>query len=124
MNAHVDPQARLRNILKSALDGARYESWRRDGDRALILELKRADGRPVTLRFLGVQDSEISGEAEKGAVLRLKSVASPASLLTLFTPRMFRTPSHAARVRIEAGAARLEIVCEDVEWWEDSRPTI
>lgn len=121
--AHVDLRSRLRNILRTALDGCAYESSRSDADGALLLEARRPDGRRVRVRFLGLKKSESDAEPGAGSVLKLKDVGDPDSgLARIFVPRLFRAPSHASRVRIDAGAARLEIVCEDVEWWEDTEP--
>jgi hypothetical protein len=121
MNAHVDPKARLRGIISRAIQGCSYESsHKEDGDRVLVLEARRPDGARVGLRFLGLKSSETDSEPARGAPLRLRGVGDPSgSLLRLLLPSMLRTPPLAARVRIEAGSARLEIVCEDVEWWEE-----
>jgi hypothetical protein len=41
------------------------------------------------------------------------------SLVSRFFP-LFKPPGPAyARVRIDAGPATLEIVCQDAEWWEE-----
>jgi hypothetical protein len=123
--AFTDQRERLRRIVESALTGATYESSREEeGGRMLVIEAKRADGRHIGLRFRGVRDSEATEAPAPGASLRLKTVGSAEkfSLLRLFFP-LARTPgSGAARVRIEAGSARLDIVCEDAEWWEADEP--
>ena len=119
MIPHVDPLARVRNTLTSALRDCTYASSQNEG-RALVLDARRANGKQVRLRFLGLKSSTTDTEPVAGAPLRLVSVGDPdSSVLRLFMPRVLRTPSHSARVRIEAGPAKLEIVCEDVEWWED-----
>jgi len=67
--------------------------------------------RPATSAVPAVGDS-----------LRLAGVGSGTgfSLVRLFFP-FLRSPAFGqARVRIEAGAARIEVVCQDAEWWEDS----
>jgi hypothetical protein len=121
--AHADPRDRLRNTLRRALDGLEYVESHRDGDRVLVLSGRRADGRRVQLRFLGLKDSESDSEIAAGSPLKLKSVGRPEkSVLSMFVPAIFKGPSHASRVRIEAGTAKLEIVCEDVEWLEDGAP--
>jgi hypothetical protein len=119
VNAHYDPYARIRNTLAKALGGCVYESSRAEGERVLVLEASRS-GKAVRLRFLGVRRSETDAEPARGAPLTVKRVSEEnASPWRLFIPRVLRTPSKGARVTIEAGSARLEIVCEDVEWWED-----
>jgi hypothetical protein len=85
------------------------------------LELRRPSGEHIAVRFLGVQDSVASEEVPVGASMRLRDVGSgrPFSLLGLLFPFIFRpTAVGSARVRIEAGSARLTIVCEDAEWWQ------
>jgi hypothetical protein len=120
MIPHVDPRARIRNTLRAALTDCTYASSHKDGDHVLVLEARRANGKQVNLRFLGLKSSDTDAEPAAGTPLKLLGVGDPdSSILRLFTPRMLRTPSHSARVRIEAGPAKLEIVCEDVEWWED-----
>jgi hypothetical protein len=120
MIPHIDPRARIRNILTAALNGCSYSSSHKDGDRVLVLEALRANGKQVHVRFLGLKTSDTDTEPAIGAPLKLVSVGdSDSSLLRMFIPRVLRTASHSARVRIEAGPAKLEIVCEDVEWWED-----
>ena len=88
----------------------------------LVIEAKRADGTPVFVRFLGVRQSAASAEPQVGSSLRVGGVSSANrfSLLGLLFPFLRGPGSGAARVRIEAGAARLDIVCEDAEWWEES----
>lgn len=119
--AFTDQTERLRRIVENALAGATYESSREEeGGRMLVIEAKRPDGRQVGLRFRGVREADASDTPAAGSSLRLRSVASVSkfSLLGLLSP-LFRSPVRGvARVRIEAGAARLDIVCEDAEWWE------
>lgn len=85
----------------------------------LVLHARRGDGRLVHLRFRGVKESSASAEPEPGSPLAVKGVGSATPFWSRFLPVFLRTASQASRVRIEAGAARLEIVCEDAEWWED-----
>jgi hypothetical protein len=123
----TDQRARLRRILDNALAGAIYDSSERESDgRLLVIHAHRGNGRPVTVTFRGVNDSEATAEPQAGASLRLKSVGvvghGVSSLLGFVFPQL-RTPGPGyARVRIEAGAARLDIVCQDAEWWEDDAP--
>src|SRR5438477_7701331 len=105
MLAHVDPHARLRNIVSRAIDGCSYESSQTDESRMLVIEARRSNGARVHLRFRGVQDSEASEEPALGARMRLRGVSAPEkfSLLRLFLPRFPRPQfSGEARVRIEA----------------------
>jgi hypothetical protein len=125
----TDQRARLRRILDNALAGAIYDSSERESDaRVLVIHAHRGNGRAVTVTFRGVSDSEATAEPQPGASLRLKSVdlRRPAllALLDFILPfPQFRSPgSGYARVRIEAGAARLDIVCQDAEWWEEDAP--
>jgi hypothetical protein len=121
--AHTDPRLRIRNTLTQALSGTVYDSSRRDGDTVFVLRVRRATGKTADLRFLGLKTCEVDMEPEIGSALTLRGVGSPdSSLLRLFVPRVLRGPSFSSRVRIDAGKARLEIVCEDVEWWEDDAP--
>ena len=118
----TDQRERLRRILHNAIDGAAYESSHpEDGGRLLVLEARRANGTPVFVRFRGVTKSDATATPASGGSLKLDSVGSAArfSILALLFPFARRAGQSAARVRIEAGTARLEIVCEDAEWWED-----
>ncbi len=123
----TDQRTRLRRILDNALEGAFYDSSEREAaGRVLVLHAHRADGRPIAVTFRGVNDSQASQEPPVGASLRLKGVdllsPGPLSLLGSLFPQ-FRSPGPGyARVRIEAGVARLDIVCQDVDWWEDEAP--
>jgi hypothetical protein len=120
LNPHIDPRARIRNIINRALSGSTYQASHKDGDRILVLEARRANGKQVNVRFLGMKSSDTDTEPDRGAALKVVSVGEPdTSVLRVFMPRVLRVPSHAVRVRIEVGKAKLEIVCEDVEWWED-----
>lgn len=119
--AFTDQRLRLRRILANALEGAAYDSSRtEDGGRTLVIHGRRRDGRPVTVRFRGVRQSQADSEPTAGSSLRVRSVASAGrfSWLALFFP-FARRDAGASRVRIEAGASKLEIVCEDAEWWEE-----
>jgi hypothetical protein len=52
--------------------------------------------------------------------MRVRSVKREGgSLLSRLLP-LFKPPGPAyARVRIDAGPATLDIVCQDAEWWEE-----
>jgi hypothetical protein len=119
MNRHIDQRARLRNLVNNAVAGASFESLEQDGGFLRLLHAVRPDGRRVHLRFLGVKESKTSANPQPGSPLSLRGIGGTARFWEVFLPFFLRTSSNAARVRIEAGAATLEIVCEDVEWWED-----
>ncbi|HLG10931.1 MAG TPA: hypothetical protein VI876_04145 [Dehalococcoidia bacterium] len=123
----TDQRARLRRILENALQGALYDSSEREADgRVVVLHAHRSGGGPVTVTFRGVGDSQATQEPVAGASLHLRGVEvhrlGLTSLLGLFFPQMRSPGSGYARVRIEAGDARLDIVCQDAEWWEDEAP--
>ena len=117
----VDPSQRLRNIVSRALVGCAYVGSRREESHTLVIDARRSDGTAVHLRFRGVQDSESTAMPESGAALRLAGVGSADkfSFLGLLIPPILRRPSSAWRVTIEAGKARIDVVCQDVEWWEE-----
>jgi hypothetical protein len=126
----TDQRGRLRRILENALPGTRYESSERPGDgRMVILHGRRAE-RAVTITFRGVHDSKATREPEAGAPLRLQGVQVRSGLTALLDlllpdalfPQLKAVRSGYARVRIEAGTAHLEIVCQDAEWWEEDTP--
>ncbi len=120
--AFTDQKERLRRIVSNALDGTAFENSRLEEDGAhLLIEARRPDGQLVSVRFRGVRDPEATEMPAQGSALQLDSVGSAArfslwSLLLFFLPR---PGSDKMRVRIRAGGARLDIVCEDAEWWED-----
>ena len=123
----TDPTARIRRTVENALKGSSYESSRsEENGRLLVVEAKRANGRFVHLRFRGVSQSEASEVPAAGSALRLKSITHGGrfSLLGLFLPQMRLPRVGSARVRIDAGSARLDVVCEDAEWWEDDEPGV
>src|SRR6266545_8079212 len=118
----VDSHARLRTIVSRALEGCTYESSTREEGGRLVVMARRPTGARVHLRFLGVQDSETTMPPEAGSRLHLVGVSSQrgAWFWKLFRPNVFYHHSAGeVRVRIEAGTARMEIVCQDAEWWED-----
>ena len=117
----TDQPGRVRRTVEAALaSGAAYEASRSEEDgRHVVIEARRVDGQAVSVRFRGVQESTMSAEPEAGAALRLRGVGAPGlSLLRLVFPGMRNVGSGYVRVRIEAGAAMLDIVCQDAEWWE------
>ena len=122
--AFTDQRGRIERIVEQALAGATYVSSRNEEPRMLVLEARRADGKRVTLRFRGLRDSEANETPAAGAPLRLRGVdESTGGCVLLFVLPFFpRIPRGAARVRIDAGATKLNIVCEDAEWWEDPAP--
>jgi hypothetical protein len=125
----TDQTQRLRRIVSNALDGASFEASRSEEEgRHVVIEAKRPDGRPVTVRFRAVRDAEATGSPAVGTQLRLKGVSAGGSgCLLPFVSKLFpalrAVPRGASRVRIEAGEAELDIICEDAEWWEDEPPS-
>ena len=120
--AFTDQRERLRRILGNALGGASYVASRPEEDeRVLVIEARRADGTAVFVRFRGVRRSEASAEPDAGSSLSVSSVGSANrfSVVGLLFPFLRGPGSGTMRVRIEAGAAHLDIVCEDAEWWEE-----
>jgi hypothetical protein len=125
--AFTDQRARLRRILQNALSDAAYDSSEREADgRVLVLHAHRSDGRKVSVTFRGVKDSQASEEPATGVALSLRAVdlhrPGLLSLLGFVFPQLRSPGPGYARVRIEAGVARLDIVCQDAEWWEDEAP--
>jgi hypothetical protein len=125
--AFTDQRGRLLRILGNSLSGSLYDSSVTEDDgRMLVLHAHRPSGTPVTVRFRAVQSSEATAVPEPNAPLRLQDVSvGGGGCLSLLGPIIpaLRSPGRGyARVRIEAGAARLDIVCQDAEWWEDEGP--
>ena len=120
MHEFPGPQDRVRRILDGVLDDCTYVSSRTADDASLLLQGRRSDGRDVTLRFRGVKDSNTNTQPEAGAPLVLKSVKREGlSLVSRLFPILKPPGPVYARVRIDAGPATLDIVCQDVEWWEE-----
>jgi hypothetical protein len=90
----------------------------------LLLTGRRADGKRVNVRFRAVRESDASAEPAAGSALRLQKVsdARKFSLWRILIPFPHGHSPSFARVTIEAGDARLDIVCQDAEWWEDEAP--
>jgi hypothetical protein len=117
----TDQNGRVRRTVEAALGaGCVFEASRSEEDgRFVVIEARRADGQGVAMRFRGVRESTMSSQPEAGAALQLRSVGAPGlSLLRLVLPGMRNVGGGYVRVRIEAGAAMLDIVCQDAEWWE------
>ena len=118
----TDQNGRIRRTLQVALaEGSVFEKSRsEDGGRMVVIEARRMDGTRVAVRFRGVQKSTMSLEPEAGTALRLLGVGpAGVNLLRLFFPRVGSMAGGLVRVRIDAGSAQLEIVCQDAEWWEE-----
>ena len=121
MHEFPGPHDRIRRVLDAALAGCTYTSSRTEGDGSvLVLQARRADGRGVGVRFRAVKASETDTPPEPGAPLTVESVKREStSLVSRFLP-ILKPPGPAyARVRIGAGPATLEVVCQDAEWWEE-----
>jgi hypothetical protein len=125
VNLHVDLKARLRRIVSQALDGASYEASETEPGGMLVMHALRPDGSAVHVRFRGVRDSATTAWPQRGAPLRVKSVGSTESFFVFLLPRILRGPApFAARIRLDAGGATIDLVCQDAEWWEGSAAEI
>ncbi|HEX5370684.1 MAG TPA: hypothetical protein VFY10_14845 [Dehalococcoidia bacterium] len=123
--AFTDQRGRIRKILENALPGTTYVSSVRESEAStLLLTGRRADGKRVNVRFRAVRESDASAEPAAGSALRLQKVsdARKFSLWRILIPFPHGHSPSFARVTIEAGDARLDIVCQDAEWWEDEAP--
>lgn len=121
----TDQRARLRRILENSVDGALYDSSETEEDgRMVVLHAHRQGGQRVSVRLRGVSSSDATEDPRPGDAMSLRGVdlVNPGclSLLAFAFPRLRSPGSGYARVRIDAGAARLDIVCQDAEWWEDT----
>jgi hypothetical protein len=118
----LDPTERLRRILRIALRDCVYVASRAEEGRQFVLDARRSNGKAVQVRFRGVHSTEIAPRPAAGAPLRIASIRSGrtlGSLLGLLLPWLRVSAPAPARVTIAAGEARIEVVCEDAEWWED-----
>jgi hypothetical protein len=110
-------------VVRNALDGTTFvASHSEEEGRHVVIEGRRPDGRHASVRFRAVHDAEATAGTMAGVPLRLQNVrAGGGGCLSLlwFVPAFRAVPRGAARVRIDAGGAKLDIVCEDAEWWED-----
>ncbi len=112
-------RGRIRRIVEAALNDTTFvESHSEDNGRMVAITASKNGDRRV-VRFRAVRDSKSNQEPEPGVALRLRDVGSADgfSLLRLFFP-FFRASGY-AHVRIDAGQARLEITCQDAEWWQE-----
>jgi hypothetical protein len=89
-----------------------------------VIEARRPDGRRVGVRFRGVEESVATDAPAPGSHMRLRGIGSATrfSFLSLLFPFLRASGFGSARVRIEAGTTRLDIVCQDAEWWEEEAP--
>ena len=127
--AFTDQRERLRRIVENALEGCTYDSSREEEGRLLLVEARRqADGARVYLRFRGVERSEATADPAPGSAIRLGGVGAPrgSGILDFVIPfrRLFRPRSNALRVSLAVGSARIEVFCEDAEWWEETAPPL
>jgi hypothetical protein len=125
MHEFPHPKNRVRRIVESALADSSYVSSQSEGTGGtLLLQARRANGKRVSVRFRGVRESNATAEPEFGTPLRVVKVGNGngfniiSTLIPILKPP---GPPH-ARVTIQAGTARLDIVCQDAEWWEDEAP--
>lgn len=113
-------------VVGQALDGTVFEGARaEENGRHLVIEARRQDGRKTAVRFRAISDASAANAVPAGAALRLRGVqAGPTGCLPLgwFIPALRGIPRGVSRVRIDAGDARLDILCQDAEWWEDDAP--
>jgi hypothetical protein len=116
--------SRLQRILENAVTDSTYWSSTVPQSRQLLLEMRRR-GKRVNVLFRGVSDSSTQAEPEKGVPLKLSRIrgASGWSWRRLLPIPVPDRMAAAQRVTIAAGGAKLEIVCEDADWWEDEAPS-
>jgi hypothetical protein len=121
MHEFPGPEQRIRRILETALADCTYVTSRIEDDGSqLVLQARRSGGREVGVRFRGVKESEINVQPEPGAVLRVRNVKREGlSLVSRLFPLLKPPGPMYARVRIDAGPATLDVVCQDAEWWEE-----
>ena len=117
--AFTDQSERLNRTLTNALNGTTYvSSHPEENGRHFVVIARRDDGKRIGVRFRACEKQPQVTLAPE-ARLQLRSVGSRVSLMRflpfggLFVDRKY------AHVRIAAGAATLEVVCQDAEWWEE-----
>jgi hypothetical protein len=122
MHEFPHPKNRIRRVVEGALEGTTFvSSQSEDGGKAVVIQARRTDGAQVGVRFRGVRESETTAEPAPGSPLRVRKVGSGNKFSPLsFLLPILRPPGPAyARVTIEAGVSRIQIVCQDAEWWEE-----
>ena len=124
----TDQRARLRRILENSIEGCLYDSSETEEDgQAVVIHAHRQSGEQISVRFRGVSSSDATVEPQPGDSVGLRNVkvTGGGCLSALMFIPFFRSPfgtpvADSARVTINIGAARLDIVCQDAEWWEDA----
>ncbi len=125
----TDQRARLRRILENSIEGSLYDSSETEEDgRAVVIHAHRPAGQPVSVRFRGVTSSDATAEPQAGDAVSPRNIRvsekgclSALMFIPFFRSSPFGSPvADSARVTIDIGAARLDIVCQDAEWWEDA----
>ena len=121
MHEFPSPDVRIKRILDNALGACTYISASKDADaHMLVLHTLRTNGRRVGVRFRGVKESETTGEPTSGASIKVRSVKKEGGSVVGRLFWIYKAPELPnARVRIDAGPATLDIVCQDAEWWEE-----
>jgi hypothetical protein len=123
MQEFPGPQQRIKRVLDQAFVECSFASSRmEDGGKAFVLQARRSDGRSVGVCFRGLRQSDVPSDRqpEPGAPLTVRSVKREGvSLVSRFFPIFVPPGPEYARVRIDAGPATLDIVCQDAEWWEE-----
>ena len=121
--AFTNQKERLEKTFRNALDaGASFEAFVPEHGHYVIM-FHRPDGKRCGLRILGISSMHLPA-LESGAPLSFSAVrmeGGPSFLATLL-PFLHRRAFADARVRIDSGAARLEFVFQDAEWWEEEAP--
>jgi hypothetical protein len=123
MHEFPHPKNRVRRVVEGALANSTFVSSQSEGDGTIVvIQARRTDGTQVGVRFRGVRDSNATAEPAPGSPLRVRKVGSGNKFSPLgFLLPILKPPGPAyARVTIEAGTSRIEIVCQDAEWWEEA----
>jgi hypothetical protein len=125
MHEFPGPQDRIRRVLENALVECTFVSSRpEDAEGTFVLLTRRSDGRSVGVRFRGMRDGSAPGGSERqpdpGSPVNVRSVKREGGSIVSRLFPLFKPPGPMyARVRIDAGPATLDIVCQDAEWWEE-----